>query len=1421
MDKRISHIAGLIVIAIAVIVLLGWQFDISLLKSGFPFISATMKANTAICFLLAGTSLMLLQHQRYSRSHYRVSQGLAAAIVAIGLQTLGEYCFGWDLHIDQLIFRDVVSSGTPYAGRMGINTAVNFVLMGASLFLIGRNRPKDTGLAHIFSSVAALISLLALFGHIFNVNVFEGLVILTTTQALNTIFSFFILYIGILWLRPKQGLMQALTSPLVGGEMARTLLPWSIIFLVSLNWVTFQGQKLGLYNAEFGDAMRSTVMVFTFSILIWSTARFLNQIDDKRRQTEEELKELNETLEILVAERTESLQKSQALFAGILEIANDAIISVDSTQHITLFNQGAEKIFGYTFEEVIGQHLNLLLPEQFRSRHHQYIQRFAQSSGKARDMGERGEIIGRRRDGTEFPAEASISRLKIGNENVFTVILRDISDRKQAESSLANMAAIVEYSGEGIISKSLDGIVLSWNKTAETIFGYKAEEIIGQSIATIVPPNLIHEEHQILETIRQGETLANYETVRVRKDGKLINISCTISPLKDPTGKIIAASVIKRDITDRKNAESDRQQIEIALQHSEEQFRHAFEYASIGMAIVSLDGHWIRVNSAVCQIVGYSPEELFSLTFQDITHPDDLDIDLSYAKQLLAGEISTYQLEKRYFNKQGYIVWILLNGSLIKDNQGNPLHFIAQIQDITARKEAQKTLELQGIIMNNMAGGVCLVKAADLTIGYTNPKFDAMFGYSEGELAGQPVGVINYVEEKVTPDETVEDVVTQLDRDGEAEYEVYNKKKDGTLFWCRVHTSRFEHPEYGTVYVAVQEDISQLKLSEQALRTTTNRLNFLLNASPVVIFSSKPDGDYGATFVSENIIDVMGYDPKAFLEESEFWINYLHPDDVDPVLNGLTNLFAEDFHFQEFRLLHADGNYRWILEQLRIIRDHAGSPIEILGYLLDISDRKQVELELQKAKEAAEVANLAKSMFLSNMSHELRTPLNAILGFTELMSYDPSLSPENQEDLAIVNRSGKHLLELINDILDLSKIESGQMKLNLSDFDLENLLISIEELFQFQAQSKDLKLIVEHDRNLPRFVHTDQKKLYQTLVNLLGNAIKFTKQGSVTLRVRQLGINSFNQAQLLFEVEDTGVGIAPTDIDRLFKPFVQAQAGNSLNQGTGLGLAISQRFIQLMGGQIRVQSTLNQGSTFSFEIGVKLPQVAILNSEPLNQRVIGLASGQPTYRILIVEDLADNRRLLVELLNAIGFEVREATHGIEALSLWESWSPHLILMDLKMPIMDGYTATKRIREKPQSQDTVIIALTASVFDEDRDQVLMAGCNDFIGKPCQQKELFDKIAQHLGVKYIYETVGKSATQPSVETLSVEDLSVMSPQWLEQMYQAAYYLDTEVMNALIAQIPESQARLSKALIVTINNFNSDRIMELIRPLLPNLG
>jgi PAS domain S-box-containing protein len=1162
MNKTISRMSSLTVIAIACLVLVGWQFDITILKSGWSGSISTMKVNTAICFILSGISLLCLQSGRKPQSLWnRSSQIMAAISGAIALLTITEYLFGWNLQVDQWLYLDNVTLATPYPGRMGINTAINFLLMGTALIFLGKNRHRETWFAHIFSSCAVIISLLAFLGYVFTEDGNNRLISITTTQAINSIALFFILYAGILALRPKKGLMQIITSPRVGGNMARRLLfPWATLFPMMLNWLTLQAENLGWFNDRFGYTFRSTVMFTTFSILILGTAQFLNRLDTKRHQAKRTLKRINENLELIVAEKTN------------------------------------------------------------------------------------------------------------------------------------------------------------------------------------------------------------------------------------------------------------------ALRNSEEQFRHAFEDASIGMAIVSLAGNWIKVNSALCNIVGYSAAELIDLTFQDITHPDDLNIDLAYVLQLLAGEISTYQMEKRYFTKQGHIIWILLNASLIKDSQGHPIHFISQIQDITTRKEAQKALELKSI-MNNMAGGVSLIKSSDHTIIYVNPRFEAMFGYTDRELKGQSINLLNYVDLEVKPKATFLEIFTQTDRIGEAHYEVYNRRKDGTLFWSRVYPSTFEHSEYGLVYIIVQEDITQLKLAEQQLQTTTNRLNFLLSYSPVVISSGNVNRDRGMTFISENSQDVLGYTAKIISESSEFWINHIHPDDLGQVVRKIVNVCNDGFYTHEFRFLHSDGSYRWMQEQVKLICDREDNPLEILAYLIDINDRKQIEIELQEARKAAEAASQAKSMFLSNMSHELRTPLNAILGFTQLMSHDRTLTNEYQQYLAIINRSGERLLGLINDILDLSKIESGQMLISQSDFDLKNLLNSIKDIFQVQAKSKAIELTIDCDPNLPQLIHTDEKRLYQVLVNLLGNAIKFTNQGTVQLRVKIQKTIAADRVQLLFEVEDTGFGIAAAEIGTLFKLFSQTESGNKFNQGTGLGLAISQKFIHLLGSQIQVQSILGHGSIFYFELDVNIPQsLSIAPSSP-QQRAIGLASGQPNYRILIVEDLEENRQLLVEILSSIGFEVREATQGLEAIALWESWSPHLIWMDLRMPIMDGYTAIKRIREHPQGHEPIIITLTASVFEEEREKVLASGCNDFISKPFQRKTILDKITQYLGVQYTYEVELGTPEPPSVEILSPKDLTTMPTQWLTQMYQAAHYLDTEVMNDLISQIPEANAGLSNTLIDLVNNFNSDQIMELIKPILPS--
>jgi signal transduction histidine kinase/DNA-binding response OmpR family regulator len=487
----------------------------------------------------------------------------------------------------------------------------------------------------------------------------------------------------------------------------------------------------------------------------------------------------------------------------------------------------------------------------------------------------------------------------------------------------------------------------------------------------------------------------------------------------------------------------------------------------------------------------------------------------------------------------------------------------------------------------------------------------------------------------------------------------------------------------------------------------------------------------------------------------------------------------------------------------------AGLTLATIAILQQVQIFKQ--RQLQRSKEAADAANQAKSAFIANMSHELRSPLNAILGFAQIMTRSQTLPQEHQESVSIINRSGEHLLALINNVLDLSKIEAGRVTLNEKNFDLHRLLDDIHDMFQLKAADKGLQLLLEPAENLPRYLRADELKLRQILINLVNNALKFTSTGGICVRGQRIDDN-----KIAFEIEDTGPGIPPEELDKLFQAFSQTSIGKQSQEGTGLGLSISQKFVEVMGGEMRVSSQVGQGTIFSFEINIEEVEAAEVADRQVKQRrIIALEPGQPRYRILIVDDKPINRQLLVKLLSPLGFELQEANNGKEAVEIWKQWHPHLIWMDMRMPVMDGFEAIQTIKATTAGQATAIVALTASVLEEERAVVVSAGCDDFLRKPFREEQIFKVMEKLMGLRYLYEdlTPTEKETPREADVLNLENMQALPPELLVRLRGAVVSASRRELAAAVEAIRAENPSLAEAVQQCLYNFEYDKILNLI--------
>ena len=761
--------------------------------------------------------------------------------------------------------------------------------------------------------------------------------------------------------------------------------------------------------------------------------------------------------------------------------------------------------------------------------------------------------------------------------------------------------------------------------------------------------------------------------------------------------------------------------------------------------------------------------------------------------------------------------------------------------DITPRKKALEALREReahlNAIFDNAAVGIMLADAQG-RFTQCNKKWLEMTSYTCGEITQ-----LTYLD-LTHPDDI--DLSRRhfepLTSDAIDGYHIEKRflRKDGSYFWADVSVTVIRNIEnVFEAVIGVIVDITERKQAEEALRASEARYRGVVEDQTDLICRFLPDTTL--TFVNDAYCRHFGVQPQNILGQK--FLSLVSESTYDEVLATVQPLINQEQSIivHEHQVKAANGKTGWQQWSYRAISDDEGQVVELQSVGRDITARKQAEEKLQVAKEAAEAANRAKSAFLANMSHELRTPLNAILGYAQILNFDSQLCEKYKEGIGIIERSGNYLLTLINDILDLSKIEAGKIEIYPEDFNFNQFIQAITEMFHMQADQKEITFTYQALTKLPLGICADEKRLRQILINLLGNAIKFTKQGSVTLKVEVIDNgerlmehqegqpldDQLPSSKIRFQVEDTGIGIAPDDLEKIFSPFQQVGDPNYRAEGTGLGLSITEKLVEMMGGELHVESILEQGSTFWMTLD--LPQVP--GQEPSEQTETPVIIGyrkpasmtNAPFKILVIDDTLENRLVLVYLLTPLGFEVIEACNGLEGLDKARECQPDLIVLDLMMPVMDGFEFARSMKQIPILENVVVIAASASVFDYHQHDSLTAGCHDFIPKPIHTKDLLKRLQRYLGLEWIYDsqTPPALANQLAVDEAEIDLSTITLP-----AEQAAIFFELATMgdiNGILEQVErlknqsEQFQPLANKIAQLAKVFEDEQICELVKPYL----
>ncbi|MGA2695409.1 MAG: PAS domain S-box protein [Terriglobales bacterium] len=1292
--RLFSQGAGVLAVVVGSLALLGWLLNIPALTSIIPGL-ATMKPNTALCFVLAGVSLWLIQSHSGDGNglgfrNIRAARMLGGAIGLAGLLTLPEYFFHLSLGFDDVLFhRTLLATGVLHPGRMSGATALGFLLLGSSLLFTSDRRPY---LAQGLALLTSLNGFVACVGYLMGARALYD-VPAYSSIALHSAILFAVLGLAVLAARPGLGVMVAVTSEYMGGVMARRVLPFVIALPILFGWLRWRGQLSGIYGTEFGIALRTLAEIVTFATLLWLSTVWLNRADQERRE----------------------FQRRNYDLISIVASSDDAMLSLDLSATIISWNRGAEKLFGYSAEEIIGQTIATIIPPELQEEAKEFLGGIREGRTVARE-----QTVRRHKDGSRVYVSLVVSPVRDFDGRIVgsAAVAHDISERMRAREARERLAAIVDSSDDAIISKNLDGTITAWNSGAEKLFGYRASEAMGQPILMLLPPDRANEEAEILARIRRGESVEHFETVRLHKDGHQMEVSVTISPIKDGSGQVVGASKIARDITARKQVDEELARSRQALEVKTLLLQSVLDSMSEGLIVADEQGKFIVWNPAAEKIVGLGPANIssedwtghYGLFLTDRVTPFQAD-QTPLARAIEGESSSAIMFVRNPEVDEG--VFIEAYASPLKDTHGTVRGGVVAFRDITVRNRAEERLREYERVVESVEDMILVldreyryVIANRAFLNYRSRKKEEVIGHRVDEILEKDA-FVSIVKAKM--DQCFQGNVVRFELDYN-----YPDRVAKTLF-----TSYFPIEGANGIdrIACILRDITERKRSEAALRTSEERFSKAFRNSPLAItIATEVEGRY--LDVNDAFLNMVGRERAEVIGRTGLEIGiWAQESERAEMLRQLT----ETGRVTEFRKQHKTkaGEIRETEVSADLIELNGQSCV--LAIVRDITETQRLEAQFRQAQKMEAVGRLA-----GGVAHDFNNLLGVILGYSDLAH--GLITPESAANryMEQIKKASHRAVGLTRQLLAFSRQQVVFPKI----LDLNEVVQNVTTMLQ-RLIGEDVAMSFHPTASLGS-IHADPGQIEQVLMNLVVNARDaMPSGGEIIIETAHAELDEHYVSMhpgahigehVVLAVSDTGCGMDETTKSKIFEPFFTTKG---VGQGTGLGLSTVYGIVKQGGGTIFVYSEPDKGTTFK----IYFPRVSG-EAEHIEQPEVKGEFPRGTETILVVEDDEYLRELNVSMLQSAGYQVICANNAEAALEIVKATDREidLLLTDVIMPGKSGVelaTLAKAIR--PNLHSLFVSGYTGDVVALRGGQIPEA---TFLEKPFTRSSLLKKVRSAL-------------------------------------------------------------------------------------------